>query len=211
MILNYVTAYQMLHRSAKVQAGHTALMTGASGGVGTALLQLGQLAGLKMYGTASHSKQHLLLETGATPIDYRTQDFVTVIHQVEPRGLDFVFEGLGGSSIRHGFAVLRHGGKLVAYGNSGFITLLRDLAQAKLWDWLPNGKSGEFYGITALYRKDKTPFFEDLPVLFRLLEEGKLRPIIGKRLPLLEAAEANALLESGQVSGKIVLLAPDLL
>src|SRR3974377_433134 len=153
-----------------------------------------------MYGTASYSKQHLLQEAGAIPIDYRTQDFVDFIHQAEPGGLDFVFEGLGGSTIRRGFAVLRHGGKLVAYGNSGFITLLRDLAQVQLWHWLPNGKSGEFYGITAVYRKDKTPFFEDLPVLFRLLEEGKLKPIIGKRLPLLEAAQANALLESGQIS-----------
>src|SRR5512143_2592119 len=129
LILNYVTAYQMLHRSANVQAGHKTLMTGASGGVGTALLQLGQLAGLKMYGTASQSKQHLLQETGATPIDYRTQDFVDIIHHAEPGGLDFVFEGLGGNYIRRGFAVLRRGGKLVAYGNSGFITLLRDLAQ----------------------------------------------------------------------------------
>ena len=209
LILNYVTAYQMLHRSAKVQAGQKALLTGASGGVGTALLQLGQLAGLKMYGTASQSKHCLLLELGTTPIDYRTQDFVDVIHRMEPAGLDFVFEGLGGSYVRHGFSVLRRGGKLVAYGNSGFMTLLRDLAQVQPGHWLPNGKSGEFYGITALYRKDKTPFFEDLPILFKLLEEGKVKPIIGQRLPLLEAAKANAQLESGKVSGKIVLLAPE--
>lgn len=211
LILNYVTAYQMLHRSAKAQAGQTALMTGASGGVGTALLQLGQLAGLKMYGTTSQRKHQLVQANGATPIDYRTQDFVDVIYQREPGGLDFVFEGLGGSYIRHGFSVLRRGGKLVAYGNSGFITLLRDLAQVQLGHWLPNGKSGEFYGITAVYRKDRTLFLEDLPILFKLLEEGKLKPLIGKRFPLLEAAQANVLLESGQASGKIVLLAPELL
>jgi NADPH:quinone reductase-like Zn-dependent oxidoreductase len=211
LILNYVTAYQMLHRSAKVQAGQKALMTGASGGVGTALLQLGQLAGLKMYGTASRNKQQLVQETGATPIDYRAQNFVDVIHQAEPGGLDFVFEGLGGSYIRRSFSVLKRGGKLVAYGNSGFMTLLRDLAQVQLGRWLPNGKSGEFYGISALYRKDRIPFFEDLPILFKLLEEKKLKPLIGQRLPLLEAAQANRLLESGQVSGKIVLLAPELL
>ncbi len=211
LILNYVTAYQMLHRSAKVQAGHKALLTGASGGIGTALLQLGQLAGLVMYGTTSHNKQHLVQEAGGHPIDYRTQNFVNLIRQAEPGGLDFVFEGLGGSYIRRAFSVLRRGGKLVAYGNTGFITLVRDLAQVQLLSWLPNGKSGEFYGITALYRKDRMPFFEDLPVLFKLLEERKLKPIIGRRFPILEAAEANALLESGQVSGKIVLLAPELL
>jgi NADPH:quinone reductase-like Zn-dependent oxidoreductase len=210
LILNYVTAYQMLHRSAKVQVDQTALMTGASGGVGTALLQLGRLAGLKMYGTASASKHHLLQELDGVPIDYRTQDFVEVVQQQEPGGLDFVFEGLGGSYIRRGYSVLRRGGKLVAYGNSGFIAVLRDLAQVQLWRLLSTGKSGEFYGITAIYRKDKTPFLQDLPMLFKLLEEGKLKPMIGKRLPILEAAQANALLESGRVSGKIVLLAPEL-
>ena len=211
LILNYVTAYQMLHRTATVQAGHKVLMTGASGGVGTALLQLGQLAGLKMYGTASHVKQRLVQEAGAVPIDYNTQDLVDFIRKADPGGLDFVFEGLGGSYIRRGFFVLRRGGKLVAYGNTGFIELLRDLVQLQLLHWLPNGKSGKFYGITALYRKDKTPFLEDLPILFQLLAERKLQPVIGERFPLMEAAKANTLLESGKASGKIVLLAPELL
>ncbi len=88
---------------------------------------------------------------------------------------------------------------------------MRDLAQVQVWRLLSNGKSGEFYGITALYRKDKTSFFEELPVLFKLLEEGKLKPVIGQCFPLLEAGRANALLESGQASGKIVLLASALL
>jgi NADPH:quinone reductase-like Zn-dependent oxidoreductase len=77
-----------------------------------------------------------------------------------------------------------------------------------LW---PNAKSGEFYGITALYRKDRGPFMTDLPILFDLLGTGKLKPRISAKFPLLEAAQANELLESGQVSGKIVLLAPELL
>ena len=72
VILNYVSAYQMLHRVAKVRAGDKTLMIGASGGVGTALLQLGRLAGLKMFGTASLSKHHVLTELGAIPIDYHT-------------------------------------------------------------------------------------------------------------------------------------------
>jgi NADPH2:quinone reductase len=76
---------------------------------------------------------------------------------------------------------------------------------------LPNGKSVEFYGISALYAKDKRPFMEDLPVLFKLLEEGKIKPVIAKKFPILEAASANELLESGKVTGSIVLLAPELL
>jgi NADPH:quinone reductase-like Zn-dependent oxidoreductase len=211
LILNYVTAYQMLHRSVKVKSGDRVLITGASGGVGTALLQLGQLAELTMYGTASRRNFDVLTEAGAKPIDYHTEDFVQVIRTAEPAGLDCVFEGIGGSIIRRGFSVLRRGGKLVAYGNSGFVKLLIDLVQLNGLNLWPNGKAGEFYGITALYRKDRGPFMTDLPILFDLLGAEKLKPRIGAKLPLLEAAQANILLESGTVSGKIVLLAPELL
>ena len=94
LILNYIVAYHALHRSAKVKAGDKALIIGASGGIGTALLQLGKLAGLKMYGLASKSKHHILTEYGATPIDYRAQDFVEVIRQAEPDGIDVVLDGM---------------------------------------------------------------------------------------------------------------------
>ena len=111
LILNYIVAYQVLHRSAKVKAGDTVLIIGASGGIGTALLQLGKLANLKMYGVASKSKQHILAEYGATPIDYHTQDFVEVIRQVEPDGLDAVIDGMMKlDDIRRGLSLLRRGG-----------------------------------------------------------------------------------------------------
>ena len=211
LILNYVTAYQMLHRFAKVQAGGKILITGANGGVGTALLQLGKLANLTMYATASRNNHDLLVEHGAIPIDYHSQDFVDVIHEAEPNGIDFVLEGIGGNHIPRAFKVLRRGGKLVEYGNSGFIALLLDLVKLQMLTWFSNGKSSEFYGITGIYRKDKQPFMEDLPVLFNLLQEGKLKPIIAAKFPILEAAKANELLESRKVNGKIVLLAPELL
>ena len=84
-------------------------------------------------------------------------------------------------------------------------------AKLALVNLMPNGKSAEFYGISALYLRDKKPFMEDLPLLFKLLEEGKIRPAIAQQFPILEAAKANALLESGQVIGNLVLLAPELL
>jgi NADPH:quinone reductase-like Zn-dependent oxidoreductase len=212
LILNYITAYQMLHRSAQVKAGDKVLIIGASGGVGTALLQLGKLANLKMYGTASPSKQNVLTELGAIPIDYHTQDFVDVIRQAEPGGLDFVFDGMGGDYAGRSLAVLRRGGILVEYAPSaGFFALLGGLAKLVLVNLLPNGKSVKSYGASALYRMDKRPFMEDLPVLLNLLEKGKIKPIIGNKVPILEAAKANELLESGQVAGNIVLLAPELL
>jgi NADPH:quinone reductase-like Zn-dependent oxidoreductase len=212
VILNYVTAYQMLHRVAKVKAGDKVLIIGASGGVGTALLQLGKLAGLKMFGTASSSKHKLLTELGVTPIDYHTQDFVEVIHQAEPSGLDFVFDGMGGEYGDRGLTVLKRGGKLVAYAAPvGLLALLQGLIKLAFVNIMPNDKSAEFYGITALYMRDKKPFMDDLPQLFKLLEEGKIKPIIAAKFPILEAAKANQLLESGQIIGNIVLLTPELM
>src|SRR5207244_8646181 len=79
LVLNYITAYQMLHRSAKVRSGQRVLIHGASGGVGSALLQLGQLAGLEMYGTCSSRAASAVSELGAIAIDYREQDFVKEI------------------------------------------------------------------------------------------------------------------------------------
>jgi NADPH:quinone reductase-like Zn-dependent oxidoreductase len=110
LILNYSVAYQALHRSAKVKAGEKVLIIGASGGIGTALLQLVKLAGLKMYGIASKSKHHILTEYGATPIDYHSQDFVEVICQAEPDGIDAVLDGMMRLDyIRGLLPLLRHG------------------------------------------------------------------------------------------------------
>jgi NADPH:quinone reductase-like Zn-dependent oxidoreductase len=212
LVLNYVSAYQMLHRVAKVKAGDKVLLIGASGGVGTALLQLGKLAGLKMYGTASASKFDVLTGLGAIPIDYHTQDFVEVVRQNEPGGLDFVFDGMGGKEGERGLDVLRQGGKLIGYAAPvGLGSLLLGAVKMTITNLLPNGKMVEFYGISAIYMRDKKPFMEDLPKLFDLLAQGKIKPLITTRLPLLEARKANVLLESGQVSGNIVLLSPELL
>jgi NADPH:quinone reductase-like Zn-dependent oxidoreductase len=142
LILNYVLAYQTLHRSAKVKAGDKVLIIGASGGIGTAYLQLGKLADLQMYGIASKSKHHILTEYGATPIDYHTQDFVEVIRQAEPNGLDAVFDGMGGDYLERGFSLLRRGGTLVEYSNPlSYSGLLRLLAKVILFNVLPNGKA----------------------------------------------------------------------
>src|SRR5215475_1174021 len=79
LVLNYITAYQMLHRSAHVRAGQRVLIRGAAGGVGSALLQLGRLAGLEMYGTCSSRGASAVSDLGGVPIDYQHQDFVNEI------------------------------------------------------------------------------------------------------------------------------------
>lgn len=211
LILNYLVAYQVLHRKAKVKSGDRVLIIGASGGVGTAFLQLGKLANLKMYGIASRSKHHILTETGAIPIDYHTQDFVEIIRQAEPDGLDAVFDGMGGDYVKRGFSVLGSGGTLVEYGNPlSFTGLLRLLAKVLVYNLLPNGKRVKLYGTTAS-RFGRHSLLEDWAILFKLLEEGKIKPVIEKKFPILEAAKANELLESGKVIGNIVLLAPELM
>ncbi len=211
LILNYMVAYQTLHRVAKVKAGDKVLVIGASGGIGTAFLQLGKLADLTLYGIASKSKHDILVEYGARPIDYRAQDFVEVIRKSEPDGIDAVFDGVGGDYIKRGYSLLRHGGTFVGYANPFSLSrMFRFLGQIILYNLLPDGRSAKYYG-TGSSRINRRPFLEDWAALFRLLEAGRIKPVIAKKFPILEALQANELLESGQMVGNIVLVAPELL
>jgi NADPH:quinone reductase-like Zn-dependent oxidoreductase len=211
LVLNYIVAYQTLHRSAKVKPGDKVLIIGASGGIGTAFLQLGTRANLTMYAIASKSKHHILTRYRATPIDYRTEDFVEVIRNAEPGGLDAVFDGVGGEYIKRGFSLLRRGGTYVGYANPHSRTrTVRFLAQVILLNLFPNGRSAKYYG-TGASRFNRRPFMEDWATLFRMLEAGDIKPVIMNKFPILQAAQANALLESGQVFGNIVLCSPQVL
>ena len=125
---------------------------------------------------------------------------VEAIRRQEPGGIDFVFDGIGGKEGESGLAVLSRGGKLVVYAAPvGLGSLLLGAVKMILINLLPNGRSVASYGISAVYMRDKKPFMEDLPLLFNLLAEGKIKPLISAQLPLLEARKANELLESGQV------------
>lgn len=209
LILNYIVAYQTLHRSAKARRGDRTLIIGASGGIGTAFLQLGRLAGLKMYGIASKSKHAVLEAYGAVPIDYRTTDFVQLLRQVEPGGLDAVFDGVGGEYLEQGFPLLKRGGIWVGYANPRSLPgMFRLLGKIILLNLLPNGRRLTLYG-TGVSNLDMRPFLQDWQTLFELLAAGEIHPVIAAIYPLLEAAQANALLESGQVTGNVVLLAPE--
>jgi len=209
LMLNYLVAYQVLHREARVKAGDSAAIIGASGGVGTAFLQLGRLAGVNMYGLSSPAKHDVVTAHGATPIDYHSQDFVDVIRRIEPEGIDFVFNGMGDEYFARGLAVLKRGGALVAYGApQSFLRFLLLVAKLLYYNTLPNKKSIKGYGT---HRGDVEQYKQDWTTLFRLLDEGKIAPVIAERFPILEAAQANRLLESGGVTGNIVLLSPELL
>src|SRR5499426_1855089 len=116
LVLNYITAYQMMHRSAKVRTGQRVLIHGAAGGVGTALLQLGRLAGLEMYGTCSSLRAAVVSDLGGIPIDYQHQDFVAEIHRLTGEGVDAAFDPMGGTHLWQSRKALRPGGKVVGYG-----------------------------------------------------------------------------------------------
>jgi NADPH2:quinone reductase len=106
----------MMHRSAKVRPGQRALIHGAAGGVGTALLQLGRLAGLEMFGTCSSRGAPAVSELGGVPIDYQQQDFVNEVHRLTGEGVDVVFDPIGGAHLWHSRRALRPGGRVVGYG-----------------------------------------------------------------------------------------------
>ncbi len=211
VILNYGTAWQMIHRVAKVRAAETALVTGAAGGVGTAALQLLRLAGVKTYGAASASKHATVRSLGATPIDYRAGPIDRLTRALEPDGVDYVFDAIGGSNIGPCIGALRRGGTLVAFGfmdAPGKVSQLAMFANIFIGARL-RGRRGKFYGITMLYRKDPKPLREDLAKIFALLAERKIDPLVSRTFPLLEARQALELLRTGSVEGKIVLVQPD--
>src|SRR5215470_7382349 len=223
VVLNYVTAYQMLDHSAKVKAGQTVLIHGASGGVGTALLQLGRLAGLRMYGTCSAQAKDVVKELGATPIDYRNSDFVKEIHHLTGDGADAVFDGIGGYNLLRSREALREGGRVVVYGFqaklqrgrivSGTPSGRHPIRESAILGWyilrnwfLPGSKSMVPYSIQWLMRLKPVWFRQDLLTLFELLQQKKIRPLIAQRLPLCQARQAHESLGSGGVIGKIVLV-----
>jgi NADPH2:quinone reductase len=207
VVLNYVTAWQMIHRAAKVQTGQTALVTGAAGGVGTAALQLLRLAGVKAYGAASAAKHAIVRALGATPIDYRAGRLDRLTRALEPQGVDYAFDAIGGANIGPCIGALKRGGTLVGFG---FMGAPGKLAQGAMFVNLffgsrLRGRRGTFYGITMLYRKDPKPLREDLPKIFELVAQKKIDPLITHTFPLLEARKAVELMATGSVQGKIVL------
>jgi NADPH2:quinone reductase len=217
LILNYVTAYQMLHRSAQARPGETALVQGAAGGVGTALLQLARLHGVPTYGTASTGKLGTIEALGGHAIDYKRTDFLKVIRGLPGGGVDVVFDGIGGWNLLRSWRALTGGGRLVAYGLESSLAgdkrdLTRLLSSATGWaaaytrSLLTRRKRLLIYSIQMLKRREPDWFRQDLTTLFDLLGRGELKPVIDRRLPLEQAALAHELLGKGETVGKIVLV-----
>ena len=188
--------------------------------IGSALLQLGRLAGLEMYGTCSSRGTSAVSDLGGIPIDYEHQAFVKEIHRLAGEGMDVVFDGIGGTHIWRSCKVLRPGGRVVAYGLTSSLRggrlapgrrhRYRGIAIFGLYiagGWLlPGRKRVVPYSIQWLKRLRPALFRQDLIALFDLLQQRKIKPLIAQRLPLVEARHAQELLGKGGVTGKIVLV-----
>jgi NADPH:quinone reductase len=212
LILSWTTAYQLLHRAARVQRGQRVLAHGAAGAVGQALLVLGRLAGLELWGAARGEQVAIVRDLGATPIDYEHEDFTRVL----PGGFDVIVDGIGEDGYRRSYAALKPGGLLCAIGFSAsvqaqrrMLPILIEIARLYLWRLLPGGKRARFYSVNAMRARHPAWFKEDLERLFGLLASGAIRPRVAQRVSFDEVRDAHRRLEAGGLEGKLVLC-PDL-
>ncbi|MEU7238713.1 medium chain dehydrogenase/reductase family protein [Streptomyces sparsogenes] len=217
LVINGITAWQMLHRKARVRAGQTVVVYGANGGVGSVLVQLAHAAGAKVIGTASARHHAALREQGVTPVDYRAGDVAARIRELAPGGVDAVFDHVGGRGIADSWRLLAPGGTLVSYGSASTRDdqgskqwpVLKLLGRVWLWNALPNRRRAYFYnawaGRALARNRFRARLRADLTQVFAAFQRGDITARIAAQLPLARVAEAVRLAESGTVAGKVVL------
>jgi NADPH:quinone reductase-like Zn-dependent oxidoreductase len=218
VIVNGITAWQMLHRTAKVGAGGTIVVLGANGGVGSTLVQLARHAGITVIGTASPRHHATLRALGVTPVDYRDPEMYARIRELAPDGVDAVFDHVGGPGIEDSWNLLRRGGTLVSYGTAASkdeegnsqAPVLKLFARLGAWNALPNGRGAHFYNFWAGKRRCRASWqrrlSEDLTQVLRLVADGSLVPQIAAEFPLTDTVAALRLAESRTVAGKVVIV-----
>lgn len=218
VVVNGVTAWQMLHRTAAVRSGQTVLLFGANSGVGGILIQLAQHAGITVIGAASPRHHDALRARGVIPVDYNDPELAAKVRAIAPAGVAAVFDNIGGEVTRMSWKLLARGGALVTFsiisvasGSGNLIAaFLRNIAQGLLWSALPNGKKAGFYNIWAghLTRPARYRRYleEDLGHVFNLLAAGTITPNIAAEFPLTDVVAAMTLAESRTLSGKVILL-----
>ena len=211
LTLNYITAYTLITRVGKLSAGQRVLAHGAGGGMGTAMLDLSRMMGIKVFGTASQGKHGLVESLGGIPIDYKSEDFVEVVKR--EGGVDMVVDHIGGSHLARSFKCLRPEGTLVstssyaaALGRSGMLETLSGLIRLQFWNLWPNRRSALLFDITTFYKKNPGMYTQDLLVLNDYLATGQLNPVLDSTFPLEEGKKALEYLRAGKAKGKVVLL-----
>lgn len=216
LIVNGITAWQMLHRDAKIKKGDTILVHGANGGVGTILTQLAQIAGVRVIGASNPKHHDTLRKDDILPVDYNDKHLAQTIRTIAPNGVDAVFDNIGGKSINVSFGLLKKGGMMVSYaqiskGRSKTIRMAQFLfmiCKVLLLNILPNGKNTAFYYIWAGKGTEKfrVKMKADFTTLMNLVKENKLKPKVASVFPLTEITKATKFAESGNVFGKVILV-----
>ena len=215
--VNYLTAYHSIITMGNMQPGDRILIHGAAGGVGIAAVQLAKTRGLKIFGTAGPAKQETLRKLGVDhAIDYEKDDFVHVVSKFAPEGIEMVMDPIGGRSFAKSYQCLGSTGRLVIFG---FSTI--------------SGAEGKKNLFTAAKAMLETPRFHPLKLLeknasiigvnlgglqarptlmrsqmadiFAMYAAGKIRPLVGKKFPLQEAAAAHQFIHDRKNIGKVVL------
>lgn len=217
VVVNGITAWQMLHRSARVKRGGTILVHGAGGGVGNVLAQVAIAGGIRVIGTSSPRAHEALRRQGVEPVDYDDDDLEGVVRRLSPRGVDAAFDHLGLVSAKRSHRMLAPRGTLVVYGTAVdkdsdasvvglFIELLGWVMRKTL---TPDGHRVSFYDFWGGSRRAPKRFRRrqrtDLTAVMNLVEAGEVTPRIAARFPLERAAEALRLAESHTADGKVVL------
>ena len=217
LVFPYMTAYQLLHRTAKAKSGESVLVHGAAGRVGTAVLELGALAGLRLYGTASGPDCEAAERLGAVAIDYHNEDFLARVRGLTGDGVDVALDGLGGPVSLRSFRALRPGGRLVVFGRYATITRGRKnwpgviawyaaTGSVAVWGVLSPRRKVLSYRIQKLRIHHQDWFQADFLALLEMLRRGEIHPVVAERLPLSEVRRAHELLGSTAAKGKIVLV-----
>lgn len=215
--LAYMTAHQMLVRLRSLAPGARILVVGASGTVGTALLDLARHMGLQAFGTCSRRNMPVVEAFGATAIDYASGDFVSELRRLTGGGgVDAAFDAIGGAHFARSFATLGARGLLVGYGaqtmaegREGLLAAGLGMLRLKLWGAAPmlfGGRRAVFYAITARRATHPNEFAADMGALFAMLRRREIHPVVVDRLPLSAAGEAHRRIDAGGLGGKIVLL-----
>ena len=211
LILNYVSAYQLLHRAAQVKEGEQVLVYNAGGGVGTALIQLGQLAGLQMIGVTSKNKMDLVNKLGCKAIDRQSKNPREQIADFSGGNLDVVFDPFGGTYARDVYRLLNRGGRAVIFGahtiaSDGIFKMIPGFISNAFLSFMPDSRRILNYSITKPKFSSPEWCREDLSKLFALLLQGRIKPVVAARIPLSEVVRAHEMLASGSVMGKLVLV-----
>ena len=231
LVFTYMTAYQVLFRTAMAKSGESVLVHGAAGRVGTAVLEIGAVAGLRMYGTCSARDRAAVERLGAVAIDYQNEDFLARVRELTGGDdVDVVLDSLGGPLSLRSFRALRQGGRLIVFGRYATLSHGRKnwpaviewyAAIAALWVWdklsprrrvlpyqIQKFRDAAQQRAGAVGGEPRYPewFRDDFGVLLGLLREGKIHPVVAERLPLTDARHAHELLESSAEKGKLVLV-----